>query len=65
LQPLKEAVEKATGLPVRDYSTLLSDVAEFGDYQHPNKRGSLRYIQQLSADAVFLTEGGAVGIFER
>jgi hypothetical protein len=53
LQPLKEKVEAATGLPVRDYSTALASQAEFGDYQHPNKNGSLRYIGQLVNDGIF------------
>jgi hypothetical protein len=53
LSPLKKTVEAATGLRVRDYSTFLAEAADFGDYQHPNKRGSLKYIAHLTADGVF------------
>ena len=53
LHPLTDAVEKATGLTVHNYATLLADATDFGDYQHPNKRGSLKYIQKLDTDGVF------------
>ena len=53
LLPLTKNVEQATGLRVRDYATLLTEPLDFGDYQHPNKRGSLKYMAHLAADGVF------------
>lgn len=53
LSPLKKAVEAQTGLLVRDYTTFLAEAADFGDYQHPNKNGSIKYIAHLMADGVF------------
>ncbi|MBL7783680.1 MAG: hypothetical protein JNM22_20765 [Saprospiraceae bacterium] len=52
LADLKKAVEAATGLPVRDYSRALSDPAGFGDFMHPNKKGSQAYIDLMRKDGV-------------
>jgi hypothetical protein len=52
LQDLKTAVEAATGLPVTDYSRALSDPADFGDFMHPNKKGSEAYIDLMRIDGV-------------
>jgi hypothetical protein len=53
LSPLKKVVEEKTGLKVRDYANFLVESADFGDYQHPNKSGSIKYITHLVADGVF------------
>lgn len=53
LESLKLAVQNATGLPVRDYHRALKDPADFGDFMHPNKRGSLRYVELLKRDGTF------------
>lgn len=53
LDALKAAVEKATGLPVRDYRAALPDPADFGDFMHPNKKGSAAYLDLLRRDGVF------------
>jgi hypothetical protein len=47
LNPLIAKVEQATNLKVKDYSRALSDKNEFGDYQHPNKAGSIHYMNIL------------------
>ncbi len=47
LIPLKTSVEAATGLPVHDFSTALTEIDEIGDYQHANKKGSIRYMNIL------------------
>jgi len=52
LDSLKNAVEQATGLTVRDYRSALSDPADFGDFMHANKKGSLKYIDLLKRDGV-------------
>ncbi|MFN4256312.1 MAG: hypothetical protein ACK4Q5_15030 [Saprospiraceae bacterium] len=52
LDALKTAVEQATGLPVHDYRAALADVTLFGDFMHPNKKGSLQYIDLLKRDSV-------------
>lgn len=48
----KQKVEKATGLAVRDYSEAIQEVKGFGDYQHLNKYGAKRYLDQLFRDGV-------------
>lgn len=53
LDALKQAVEKASGLPVRDFSQALDDPSCFGDLQHPNKKGALLYLDLLHAKGVF------------
>lgn len=52
LDALKRAVTQATGLPVTDYSQALSDPAHFGDFMHPNKKGSMAYIDLMKKDGV-------------
>ncbi len=52
LDSLKTEVEKATGLPVRDYRAALSDPTDFGDFMHPNKKGSAKYLEMLKRDGV-------------
>ncbi len=53
LTPLKTAVEAQTGLTVTDYSTALTERDEIGDYQHANKKGSIKYMQILSSMGYF------------
>lgn len=50
LAAMKTEVEKATGLPVRDYSNTVAGVAGFGDYQHLNKNGAKEYLDKLMQD---------------
>jgi hypothetical protein len=52
LDELKAAVEKATGLPVHDYRDALSDPTDFGDFMHPNKKGSIKYLDLLKRDGI-------------
>ncbi len=52
LDTLKNAVERETGLPVRDYRNALSDPACFGDFMHPNKKGAVAYMDMLKRDGV-------------
>lgn len=52
LDSLKAAIEQATGLTVRNYRSALSDPTDFGDFMHPNKKGSLKYIDLLKKDGV-------------
>ena len=53
LTPLKEAVQTATGLEVHDYSTAVIETDFFGDYQHLNKNGSVKYMGILFNDGIF------------
>ncbi len=53
LQPLKSYIETAVGLPLQDYSAALTEGSEFGDFQHPNKKGSIKYIGMLYKDGNF------------
>lgn len=53
LDALKSAVEKATGISVRDYRAALSDPSDFGDFMHPNKKGSAAFMDRLFRDGVF------------
>jgi hypothetical protein len=52
LDALRHAVEQATGLPVHDYRQALTDPAAFGDFMHPNKAGSMAYIDALLRDGL-------------
>ncbi|MFN0216210.1 MAG: hypothetical protein ACKVT2_18275 [Saprospiraceae bacterium] len=52
LDVFKTAVEKATGLQVHDYRAALIDPADFGDFMHPNKKGSMKYIDLLKRDGL-------------
>jgi hypothetical protein len=47
LTPLKTHIETITGMPVNDFSTALTNTDEIGDYQHANKKGSIRYMNIL------------------
>ena len=53
LDALKAAATNATGLPVGDYHAALSDPADFGDFMHPNKKGSAIYLDLLQRDGFF------------
>ena len=53
LTPLKTHIETITSLPVNDFSTALSNVDEIGDYQHANKKGSIRYMNILLENGIF------------
>ncbi|MFN0175057.1 MAG: hypothetical protein ACKVU0_10450 [Saprospiraceae bacterium] len=52
LDALKAEVEKATVLRVHDYRNALSDPTDFGDFMHPNKKGSMKYMDLLKRDGV-------------
>lgn len=52
LDVLKTRVETATGLTVGDYRGALSDPTLFGDFMHPNRRGSMQYLDLLKRDSV-------------
>jgi hypothetical protein len=58
LTPLKTHVETQTGMSVSDYSTILTAREEIGDYQHANKKGSVRYMQILMAQGFFTPNNG-------
>jgi hypothetical protein len=53
LDQLKAEVEKATGLPVHDYRSAITDPASFGDFMHLNKKGSIQYMDILKKDGIF------------
>lgn len=53
LTPLKSYVEAETGMSVSDFSTSLQNIDEIGDYQHANKKGSIRYMNVLSENGIF------------
>jgi hypothetical protein len=52
LDALKMIVEQSVGLPVHDYRQALTDPTDFGDLQHPNKKGSMKYIDLLRRDGI-------------
>lgn len=52
LDSLKTAVENAIGLKVHDYRSALTESADFGDFMHPNKQGSIKYLALLKADGI-------------
>ncbi len=52
LQPWKEQISTATGLPVIDYSNAVQGNEFFTDYQHLNVKGSYQYISLLKRDAI-------------
>jgi hypothetical protein len=52
LDALKSAVEAATGLVVHDYRSALTDPSDFGDFMHPNKKGSKKYLDLLKKDGI-------------
>ncbi len=57
LTPLKKQVEAQTSMVVSDYSTILTAREEIGDYQHANKKGSIRFMQILMAHGFFTPNG--------
>ena len=57
LQTLKADIEKATSLPVHDYSNSISGVDGFGDYQHLNKTGAKQFLDKLMADGILELKG--------
>jgi hypothetical protein len=46
------AVEKQTGLKVRDYSGFITEDKYFSDYLHLNKNGSIEFMNKLKQDGV-------------
>lgn len=52
MDSLKIDVSKATGISVRDFSNAVQETEAFGDYQHVNKVGAMRYIDRLIAEGV-------------
>ncbi|MFT4666939.1 MAG: hypothetical protein ACI8YQ_003499 [Polaribacter sp.] len=52
LKDLKQAVEVATALVVRDYSLAVQEEKGFADYQHLNKFGAQLYLDQLKKDGL-------------
>jgi hypothetical protein len=55
LMPLKTHVEAVTGMTVYDFSTALQNIDEIGDYQHANKKGSIRYMNILAENGLLNT----------
>lgn len=53
LDALKDDIEKTIGTSVKDYRFALSNPAYFGDFMHPNKSGSMAFIDFLRRDGVF------------
>lgn len=52
LDALKTAAMQLTGLPVTDYSRSLADPSDFGDFMHPNMKGSKKFIDLMRLDGV-------------
>ena len=48
----KKEIESATGEQIHDYSTAITDLKSFGDYQHLNKYGSKLFLDLLKADGL-------------
>jgi hypothetical protein len=55
LDALKSCIETATGLPVHDYRNALNDPADFGDFMHPNRQGSRKFLDLLKKDGILPT----------
>jgi hypothetical protein len=53
LEVLKQDVQNNIGLPVHDYRNALSDPSDFGDFMHPNKKGSAAFMGMLMRDGLF------------
>lgn len=53
LPSLKAEVERLTGLSVHDYSQSLTEIDQFGDFMHPNLKGSKAYIDLMQRDSLF------------
>ncbi len=60
LTPVIAATEAASRLKVHDYSRTLTATEAFGDYQHANKKGCIKYINQLGLDGIFNAANAAV-----
>jgi hypothetical protein len=56
LDKLRENVENATGMTVHDYRYALTERTDFGDLMHPNKQGSIRYLDRLRDDGLLSIE---------
>ncbi len=52
LDALKTAAAQATGLRVTDYSRSLTEPSDFGDFMHPNIKGSKNFIDLMRQDGV-------------
>ena len=52
LDALKTAATQVTGLPVTDYSRSLTDPSDFGDFMHPNIKGSKFFVDLMRKDGV-------------
>lgn len=61
LTPLKSHVESITGLPINDFSTVLTNTDEIGDYQHANKKGSIRYMSILLEQGILSQNSSNLG----
>ena len=53
LTPLKMYVESQTKMPIEDFSTVLTDREDIGDFQHANKKGSINYMRILMGAGYF------------
>ena len=53
LTPLKTYVQSQTGMPINDFSTVLTDREDIGDFQHANKKGSINYMRILMSAGYF------------
>jgi hypothetical protein len=53
LEKFISSVENITGKKVSNYSNILTQDDEFGDYQHPNIKGSKLYMKKLFDDGLF------------
>ncbi len=53
LTPLKSYVESQIGIPIHDFSTVLKEREEIGDFQHANKKGSINFMKILMDEGYF------------
>lgn len=60
LEEIKKQFGEAVGLPVHDYSSAVTNIEGFGDYQHLNKAGSKEFLDLLRQDNI-LKSKTAVG----
>ena len=56
LESLRERFGKAVGLEVHDYSSAVTELEGFGDYQHLNKNGSRAFLDLLLKDNILKGE---------
>ena len=61
LEDMKQKFSEAVGLPVHDYSSAVTNIEGFGDYQHLNKSGSKEFLDRLAEDNILDTKKAAVG----